>query len=120
MQDRDPELLKRQILRDTGFDCSQYRGSYLKRRLAIRMRANNVESYRDYAEILKGTPPEYEELLEALTISVTEFFRDPDVFEDFEKVVIPRLISDKKGKKQKVIRIWSAGSASGEEPRNLK
>ncbi|MBU2617362.1 MAG: hypothetical protein KKI07_01615 [Euryarchaeota archaeon] len=56
MQDRDPELLKRQILRDTGFGCSQYRDSYLKRRLAIRMSANNAESYRDYAVILKGRP----------------------------------------------------------------
>jgi chemotaxis protein methyltransferase CheR len=114
-EDRDFAVLKRQILRDAGFDCSPYNDKFLKRRFDIRMRANNVRSYREYAGLLERDPPEYTELIEALTIPVTEFFRDPDVFEDFEKTIIPKLIADKKRKKQKIIRVWSAGCASGEE-----
>lgn len=114
-EDWDFAVLKRQILKDAGFDCSPYSDKFLKRRFDIRMRANNVGSYREYAVLLKRDPLEYTELIEALTIPVTEFFRDPDVFEDFEKIVIPKLIADKKRKKQKVIRAWSAGCASGEE-----
>ena len=114
-EDWDFAVLKKQILMDAGFDCSSYSDKFLKRRFDIRMRANNVGSYREYGALLKRDPLEYTELIEVLTIPVTEFFRDPDVFEDFEKVVVPKLIADKKRKKQKVIRIWSAGCASGEE-----
>jgi len=114
-EDWDFAVLKRQILKDAGFDCSPYSDKFLKRRFDIRMRANDVGSYREYAVLLKRDPLEYTELIEALTIPVTEFFRDPDVFEDFENVIIPKLIADKKRKKQKVIRVWSAGCASGEE-----
>ncbi len=114
-QDRDFNILKRQILKDKGFDCSPYRDKYVKRRLAIRMMANNVDSYKDYAMLLKRDPTEYDELIEALTITVSEFFRDTSVFEYFRKTVIPTLIQDKRRKNQKIIRIWSAGCASGEE-----
>jgi chemotaxis protein methyltransferase CheR len=114
-QDRDFKVLKRQILKDKGFDCNQYRNNYIKRRLAIRMRANNVDSCKDYAMLLKRDPTEYDELIEALTITVSEFFRDASVFEYFGKTVIPALIQDKRRKNQKIIRIWSAGCASGEE-----
>jgi chemotaxis protein methyltransferase CheR len=113
--DRDFKALKRQILKDKGFDCNQYRNKYIKRRLAIRMRANNVDSCKDYAMLLNRDPTEYDELIEALTISVSEFFRDASVFEYFRKTVIPVLIQDKRRKNQKIIRIWSAGCASGEE-----
>ena len=114
-QDRDFEVLKCQILKDQGFDCNQYRDTYVKRRLAIRLRANNLYSYRDYAKLLNSDPMEYNELMAAFTITVSEFFRDASVFDYFRKNVIPSLILDKQRKKQKIIRIWSAGCASGEE-----
>ena len=114
-QERDFNVLKRQILKDKGFDCNQYRDNYVQRRLAIRLRANNVHSCKDYAMLLKREPTEYDELIEALTITVSGFFRDASVFAYFRKAVIPALIQDKRRKKQKIIRIWSAGCASGEE-----
>ena len=79
------------------------------------MRANNVDSCKDYAMLLKRDPTEYDELIEALTITVSAFFRDASVFAYFRKTVIPALIQDKRRKNQKIIRIWSAGCASGEE-----
>jgi chemotaxis protein methyltransferase CheR len=112
---RDYEVLKTQILKDKGFDCNQYRDTFIKRRLAIRMHANNVDSYREYARLLKREPTEYDELIGALTITFSEFFRDISVFEYFRRTVLPSLIQDKRRKKQKIIRIWSAGCASGEE-----
>jgi len=112
---QDFNVLKRQILKDKGFDCNQYRDNYVKRRLAIRLRANNLDSYRDYAKLLNSDPMEYNELIDALTITVSEFFRDTSVFDYFRKNVIPALIRAKRKKKQKIIRIWSAGCASGEE-----
>ncbi len=41
------------------------------------------------------------------------FFRDPDVFTYIEKVLLPKLFA------AKVVRIWSAGCATGEEPYSI-
>jgi len=79
------------------------------------MRANNVDSCKDYAMLLKRDPTEYDELIEALTITVSEFFRDASVFAYFRKTVIPALIQDKRRKNQKIIRIWRTRWTYGEE-----
>lgn len=108
-------VLKKQIFENTGFDCSSYSDKFLKRRLEIRMNANNVKSYREYLGFLRRDPLEYRELIQALTIPITAFFRDPDVFGDFERLVLPRLVTRKRERGQRMVRVWSAGCASGEE-----
>ena len=55
----DFAVLKKQISKDAGFDCMPYSDKFLKRRFDIRMRANNVGSYREYAVLLKRNPLEY-------------------------------------------------------------
>jgi len=80
------------------------------------MRAHGVESYREYMKILDSDTLEYNKLMDCLTINVTQFFRDSATFEALEKVVLPQLVSDKQNRKSRVIRAWSAGCASGEEP----
>jgi len=111
--------LKAKILKDRGLDFGQYKPNYLKRRIAVRMRAHGVESYREYMKILDSDTLEYNKLMDCLTINVTQFFRDPATFEALEKVVLPQLVSDKQNRKSRVIRAWSAGCASGEEPFSL-
>ena len=73
--------LKAKILKDRGLDCGQYKTNYLKRRIAVRMRAHRVESYREYMKILDCDTVEYNKLMDCLTINVTQFFRDSDTFE---------------------------------------
>ena len=41
--------LKIIIKRKTGFNCDGYKQAHLKRRLAVRLRANNSRSYKEYA-----------------------------------------------------------------------
>ncbi len=108
-----------QISRDRGFDCSQYRETYIKRRVAVRLRRNHVQSYREYVLFLKRNPDEYNSLINALTINVTHFFRSPGTYRVFKRVVLPGLIEDKKAAGSGRIRIWSAGCASGEEPYSI-
>jgi chemotaxis protein methyltransferase CheR len=67
-------------------------------------------SYGEYLAFLSAHPAEGEALRNALTINVTRFFRDPDVFSLFRREIIPGILKDKKR-----IRIWSAGCSSGEE-----
>src|SRR5665647_1531709 len=77
-------LLKRFIEQTLGIHCSNYKEDYIKRRLLSRMRSTSNGSYDDYLRYLKANPPELENLRNALTINVTEFFRDNDVY-----VVVP-------------------------------
>jgi len=55
------------------------------------MRARNAVSYADYAAILDTDPQEYEQLLDALTINVTKFFRNWPTFESVMRNVVPAL-----------------------------
>jgi len=85
----------------------------------VRLRATGAHSYLEYLSLLERDPSEYERLLDALTINVTNFFRDRGTFRVIEETVIPELIMAKKNQGKKVIRIWSAGCASGEEPYSM-
>jgi chemotaxis protein methyltransferase CheR len=107
-------LLKRFIEHTLGIQCSNYKEDYIKRRLLSRMRSTNSSTYQDYLKYLKTNPPELEALRNALTINVTEFFRDNDVYELIRKEIFPALIKQKKR-----LRIWCAGCSTGEEPYSL-
>lgn len=107
------------VLRDRGFDLTQYRRAYVERRLAARLRALELRTYRDYADVLDANPAEYERMLDTLTINVTDFFRDAPVWDILRKRVLPDLIADKLRGRSRTIRIWSAGCATGEEPYSI-
>ena len=104
------EKLKRKIERDRGFNCSFYKDKCLRRRIAVRMRARGQRSFADYAALLDREPGEYDHLLDTLTINVTKFFRNLETWQAIEQQVLPPLF-DVPGP----VRVWSAGSASGEE-----
>ncbi len=107
------------VLRDRGFDLTQYRRAYVERRLAARLRTLDLRTYRDYADLLEADPTEYKQMLDTLTINVTDFFRDAAVWDILRTRVIPDLIADKLRGRSRTIRIWSAGCASGEEPYSI-
>jgi len=115
----DFELLKRKIMRERGFNCKCYKESSLKRRIRIRMKANNIHSYSEYIRFLTGNEEEYDKLIDVLTVNVTEFFRDSETYDKIKELILPELISRKREEGRKIIRIWSAGCASGEEPYSI-
>lgn len=106
--------LKRFIEHTLTIRCSNYKEDYIKRRLLSRMRSTNSARYEDYLTYLKANPPELENLRNALTINVTEFFRDNDVYDSMKKEILPALF-----KERKRLRIWCAGCSTGEEPYSL-
>ena len=108
------QMLLNKIYEDRGVDFRQYYQGVIKRKLAVRIRTHNLESYSDYLRFLIRKPEEYDKLLDELCINVTEFFRDLPVWEAIKKL-FEDLIKKKKSLKENIIRIWSAGCASGEE-----
>ena len=104
--------LARLISDGVGIGLDSYKDRCLRRRIAVRMRACGVHTYEDYAEHLARTPDEYERLRDALTINVTRFYRNPEMWEHLRRDAIPALLRRRAGH----VRVWSAGCASGEEP----
>ena len=83
------------------------------------MNHNSIKTYNEYINYLKKHPDESKQLLDTLTVNVTELFRNPDVYNIIEKKVIPDIFSKAKEHSRKNIRIWSAGCSSGEEPYSI-
>lgn len=113
--EQDLNLALSFIKEQKGIDLSSYRKNFFLRRLRFRMQATDSENCLSYINLIKKNNAEFNRFLDALAINVTEFFRDPDVFSAFSKIVIPQIIQRKQATQHRVIRIWSAGCASGEE-----
>lgn len=118
-QDRGLDALVEQIRRDRGFDGSQYKQSFLKRRLAVRMRARGVDSFGEYQALLNADADEYPRLMSALTINLSYFFRDGDVFLSIRGDILQPLIQQRSEAGRRRLDIWSAGCAGGEEPYSI-
>ena len=113
------ELLLRQLHEDIGLNFKQYKPNYLKRRIGVRMRATGCSDYMQYRQYVKQDREECRRLINDLTINVTEFFRDRDVYEEIRKQVIPQLVQYKRESRMYSLRAWSAGCATGEEPYSM-
>lgn len=107
--------LCKKIERERGFQCSSYKDTCLRRRISVRMRAKGAANHADYAGILDTDAVEYDRLIQALTINVSKFFRNPETFACIAMKVLPELWTSA----SPLIRIWSAGCATGEEPYSL-
>jgi two-component system CheB/CheR fusion protein len=101
----------------TDRDFSRYKRSTVLRRIARRMQLNYIEDLAHYVERLRERPEEVRALADDLLITVTHFFRDPEVFERLSKVEMARLFA-KRGPPDSV-RAWSVGCATGEEAYSL-
>lgn len=108
------QKVKRLLKENVGLDCDGYRDEYLKRRFEVRLRATNCQSYGRYLFYLKKHPEEFQSLLNDLAINFTMFFRDIDVYQYLETILLPKLLA-----LGSQVKIWSAGCASGEEPYSL-
>ena len=102
-----------QIRARTGRDFSRYKRSTILRRIRRRMQLRYVEEFDTYLNLLREEPSEVQALADDLLITVTNFFRDPEVYEALEQKVIPQLFDKKKADDE--LRVWSVGCATGEE-----
>jgi chemotaxis protein methyltransferase CheR len=110
--------IKEVVFEKSGLDIGNYKDKCIKRRIAVRLRATGCEYDREYLEKLKLAEGEINRLLKALTINVTQFFRNAEVFEKIKEEVFPLIFREKKGY-DPVLNIWSVGCSSGEEPYSL-
>jgi two-component system, chemotaxis family, CheB/CheR fusion protein len=117
----EDQLLSRFLerIRDqTGIDFASYKRGTIIRRIQRRMVATGRSSLQDYLWSVERDPEEMQRLGNSLLINVTEFFRDPELFEEFRTRILPATIGEAR-RRDRTLRIWSAGCATGEEAYSL-
>ncbi len=102
-------LLLEAIYQKYGYDFRQYSKAHINRRIRNRMAMSGLEDVSHVqSKVLKDETFAHE-LLQDLSITVTEMFRDQDFYQSLRENVIPVL------KTYPFIKIWHAGCATGEE-----
>ncbi|MFQ5901836.1 MAG: CheR family methyltransferase, partial [Thermodesulfobacteriota bacterium] len=66
-----------------------------------------------------GSSEELVHMINAISTNKTSFFREKAQFDLLRRTIIPELIQKKTKKRDRKIRIWSAGCSTGEEPYSL-
>ena len=100
---------------EAGIVLTETKVNLVYSRLAKRLRAIGLRSFRDYCALVQGADgiDERQAMISAMTTNVTRFFRESHHFDYLRSEVLPDLLAAaQKGGK---LRIWSAGSSSGEE-----
>ena len=98
---------------------SSYKDKCMKRRVAIRLRSTRCRDAAEYCNLLRQSPQELDLLQKALTIHVSQFFRNPSMFDKLRDEVLPGIFSSCDINGAGKLRFWSLGCAGGEEPFSL-
>lgn len=88
----------------------------VKKRLRRHMRELDCLGIDRYIECLKNSPEADETFKVLMTVSISRFFRDRQLWADLANRYIPKLVKQFPGG----IRMWSAGCAGGEEAYSIR
>jgi chemotaxis methyl-accepting protein methylase len=101
----------------SGNDFSCYKKSTIERRVERRMGIHQFNSLQRYVRFLQENPQEVELLYKELLIGVTNFFRDPGLYDFLKEKALPQLLKTRQA--QGPVRVWNPGCATGEESYSL-
>lgn len=102
------DLLEK-IRQKYGYDFSGYASSSVKRRVSRFMLSNRIHDLEILSSRLLSNEILFEEFVQSLSVTVTEFFRDPLFYAAINEKVLKRLAT------YPIIKVWIAGCATGQE-----
>lgn len=92
-----------------GYDFREYSKAHIKRRILNRLALSGISDIPDLQKVALEDEIFASRLLQDLSITVTEMFRDPGFYRSIRENIIPWL------KTYSFIKIWHAGCSTGEE-----
>jgi chemotaxis protein methyltransferase CheR len=112
--DTEVEELEVRLLLDAihgryGYRFHDYTMSSLRRRVRVALARSGFAHLGELQHKLLHDPQCFGQVLDALTVRVSDMFRDPQFFAAFRERVVPLL------RTYPLLKIWHAGCASGEE-----
>ena len=102
------------VHRELGINLSAYKPEQLNRRINSLMTRVGIKSLEDYTKAIKNDSEQRQKFLDFITINVTEFFRNPELFVELEKQLTTDLLPANRN-----LKIWSAACSIGCEPYTL-
>lgn len=112
---KDYEGFKDFVFQKTSIDLNAYKERQMKRRIDTLIERNKYDGYDSYSKALVADKNLMEQFVNYLTINVSEFYRNPNLWKTLEDVILPDLI-DRFGPN---LKIWSAACSTGDEPYSL-
>jgi chemotaxis protein methyltransferase CheR len=110
------QLLRGLVHERTGLMFENGRREMLADKLSSRVVERGFQSFLDYYYFLKyddATRSEWDEVMNSLSVQETYFWRETDQIKALVEVIVPALFASNPGR---ILRIWSAACATGEEP----
>ena len=114
MKQNDFEYILGLLKKYAGWELSEDKYFVLDRKIYNFVREKNYSTVEELiSELRMGQKTLLWQVIEALTLSDTCFFRDYKVFSGFENRILPHLREANRSTKK--LRIWSLGCSSGQE-----
>jgi len=120
LEDKTQSALEKVVIllrAHTGNDFSLYKRNTLQRRIERRMGIHQIHKLAAYVRYLQENTQELDLLFKELLIGVTNFFRDPAVWEQLRTQAIPTLLAGRSP--SHMLRAWVPGCSTGEEAYSL-
>ena len=106
------EEFKTDVYRLTDIDLNLYKERQMKRRIETLIQRKKFKGFEDFFKGMKTDQALLREFISYLTINVSQFNRNPEQWEKFEKEMVPYLRKQYGDR----LRIWSAACSTGDEP----
>jgi chemotaxis protein methyltransferase WspC len=110
------QRIEARLRKEIGLDAASIGSALIERTIRLRMKLLGIRKIEDYHARLDASRAEREELIEAVVVTETWFFRDREPFNAFVQLVLgewlPRHADG-------VCRVLSVPCSSGEEPYSL-
>ena len=116
MTDADFEKFRSLIYNESGIHFTATNRSILESRLKEKLREKKLDSVKPFFDIISKDQGEMKNFLDSITTNLTRFFRNQAQFDALQHFVIPEMMNIKKAGGNNIIRFWSAGCSTGEEP----
>lgn len=115
LSDQDFKKLSDFIYANYGIKLPLAKKIMLQSRLNARLKANNIDSYKEYTNFVlsgKGGEAEVVNMVDLVSTNKTDFYRESAHFDFMKEVVLPEHLENSS---EKSLRVWSSASSSGEE-----
>ena len=114
---QDYAYFRRKLEELSGFDLKDYKDHQMHRRLDAFRRRKGLPDFFAYGRLIQRDPEKLKEVVDFLTINVSEFFRNTEHWVTLREEILPQIIKalpDRAG-----VDAWSAGCSGGHEPYSL-
>lgn len=118
MRRQDFEFLINLLREHAGWEFDEEQYFVIDKKISNFIRERSYPSVEDLVSDLKvGSKALIAQVVESMAFSDTSFFRDFDIFKQFQEVLLPNIIDQNRSGKK--LRFWSLGCSTGQETYSL-